>query len=141
MARTDTANQLEKLVAQLQDERKEHLDAIAEIDKTFERLGIEPDSKPRPGRPRKTTSKKTTTTKTTKRGRGRGRGRYSKTAEEFILDLLEREGELTTKEINERWKKAGRAGDAANTLSRMSSDGKIVRENIPNARGSKYRKA
>jgi hypothetical protein len=139
MAKTsDTAQQLEKLVQQLQEERQHHVEAIDEIDSALGRLGIEPTR--RAGRPRKKT-KTTKKAKTTGRGRGRGRGRYTKTAEQFILDLLEGGKEMTTSEINQAWRKAGRPGDAATTLTKLSKQGKIKRENIPGARGSKYKLA
>jgi len=134
---TDTAAQLEKLVAKLQDERQHHVEAIEEIDSALGRLGIKagrPAGRP-VGRPRKAS------TSAAKRGAPRGRGRrsYSKTAEQFITDLLSGGKELTTGEINEAWRKAGRPGDAATTLTKMSKAGTVARKNIKGARGSHYK--
>lgn len=139
MAKTaDTAQQLEKLVQQMQEERRHHVEAIEEIDGALSRLGIEP--KARVGRPRKKT-KGANAGKVGAKKTGRGRRRYSKTAEQFILDQLKDGKELTTADINAAWKRAGRPGDAATTLTKLAKQGKIHRENIPGARGSKYKLA
>jgi len=134
MARTtDTAAQLERLVQKLQEERQHHMEQIDEIDRTLSRLGIEP------GKATKRRTKKTKTAKKRGAPKGRGRRRYGKTAEQFILDLLKSGKEMTTADINAAWRKAGRPGDAATTLTKLSKDGKIKRENIKGARGSKYK--
>ena len=52
MARTsDPAQQLAKVINDLQSERQAHVDAIAEIDATFDRFGIKVTGRKRRGRP------------------------------------------------------------------------------------------
>ncbi len=47
------AEQLASLIEQLQAERQQHANAVAEIDATFSRFGLVPVVRRRPGRPRR----------------------------------------------------------------------------------------
>jgi DNA-binding transcriptional regulator YiaG len=67
------------------------------------------------------------------------RGRAKQTGGEFILSLLKGRKSLTSKEINVAWKKAGRAGNADNTLSLMAKAKKVKRMKLKGQRGSVYR--
>ncbi|MFP4145530.1 MAG: hypothetical protein ACOCTI_05315 [Phycisphaeraceae bacterium] len=151
MAKESTATELASLIEQLQAERQEHLDAIARIDEVFERFGINPEDAA-PAAPRKKTTKKrgkkktarkkTTqrpaAKKTTKKPTRRKRATFEKTAEESVTDFIKNKGVATTGEVGEHWKNEGRGGSPHNTLSKLVSEGKLKRENIEGARGSRY---
>jgi hypothetical protein len=131
MANESSVAALGKLVKQLQTQRQEHLDTIAEIDAAFESLGMEAaGAGPRNGR-RKAARK-------TKR---KGRGRFKQTAEEFVTGLLSKNKTMTTGQINKRWSQVGRGGKADNTLSKMTREKKIKRKNIKGVMGSNYQLA
>lgn len=140
MANTDRTKQLANLIADLQADRQEHADAIAEIDATLDQFGISLEKQPArrgPGRPRAATKKRVTKKKDGKKGRRRGRGSYSQTADEFVLGLVGSKP-LTTKAINDAWSAAGRKGKADNTLTKLTKAGQIKRKNIKGASGSEY---
>ena len=158
------AADLASIIATLKAERQEHLDAVAEIDETFGQFGISAEGTPRRGRPpkskngrrkkvgrpkmakkkvakngrrkkgKKAAAKKTTTKKA-------GRRKFTKTANDFILDLLTGGKTMTTGEINGKWKQGRRSGTADNTLSLLAKDGKVKREAIEGKRGSRYSEA
>ena len=69
MARKGKADELTKLIADLRRERKEHLDALARIDATFARFGIDAGAMekeaPARGRRKKTGARKATGRKKT----------------------------------------------------------------------------
>jgi len=129
-----TAQQITEIVQGLRRQRQEHVDAIAEIDRTFKQMGIEADQTPA----RKQSSKKASGKS---RGKRRKRKKFDQTAEQFVLDLLKNGEKLTTAEINVAWREAGRSGDASNTLTKLANAGQVDRENIEGSRGSVYRKA
>lgn len=129
MAKSTAASDLSRVVADLQRQRDRHVAAIAEIDAAFARFGVKPGAKRGPGRPKGTGAKSKTSKK---------RGRYGKTADQFVLDLLKMNKTLTTREINVRWKRAGRGGSADNILMTLTKGKQIKRENIKGARGSNY---
>lgn len=147
MAQSQLTKQLVQLIADLQAERQQHEDAIADIDAALGHFGIVTEAPARRGRrpgrkkvaKRRTAKKKTSKKKAgTKKGRRRrGRGAYSQTADEFVLGLLKGKT-LTTKQVNDAWTRARRAGKADNTLSKLSKDKKVKRQNIKGARGSQY---
>jgi DNA-binding transcriptional regulator YiaG len=66
-------------------------------------------------------------------------GKGKQTAAEFILSLLKGRKSLTSTAINAVWKKAGRAGNADNTLSLMAKAKKVKRTKLKGQRGSAYR--
>lgn len=135
MAKTPSrAADLEKMIRQLRADRQAHVDAIAQIDATFARFGITADDRAgsrrgrKPGRPKAAKAVK----------KRRKRGSFSKTADQFLLDLLKGGKKLTTKEINQRWKQAKRGGTADTPLGRLVKSKKVKRENIEGKRGSSY---
>jgi len=68
----------------------------------------------------------------------RKRKTFAQTADQMVLGLLEGGKTLTTAEVNAAWTKAGRAGKADKTLSQLCKVGKLKRENIEGAKGSRY---
>ncbi len=143
MAKSATSETLADLIARLRGQRQKHLNSIAAIDKTFEQHGIasEPRRRRRRGRSKAATGKKkgkkVGKRKTTKKKAIKRRS-FSKTADEFILGLLKGGKTLTTAAINGRWKQARRGGTADNTLSKLTKDGMLKKEQIEGARGSRY---
>ena len=145
MAKSSTAAALAKLVRQLQEQRQEHLDAVAEIEDSFKELGIsiapakrrrkkKSSKRGRPKASRKKVSKKRVTKKRA------SKKRFKVTAGEFITGLLKKNKKMTTKQINGKWKQAGRGGrNADNTLSKMTEEKKILRKKIKGGKGSEYR--
>lgn len=132
MAKTTIAPaDLVKTIKALQAERQRHVDAIAQIDATFEQYGISPEPKRRRGRPKASGGKK-------KAAKKKARKRFKQTAERAILSFVKRKGTPTTAEINTAWKRAGRGGTADTTLTKLVKDGKLKRENIKGAKGSRY---
>jgi hypothetical protein len=161
----NTSAALASIIRQLQAERQQHADAIAAIDEQFEQHGIaaEPRRKKRrsrgPGRPkgsgkkkakngrrkkkgRKVTKKKAGRKKTAKKRAAKKKHRsFSKTADQFILDLVKGSKGMTTAQINAKWRQARGGGTADNTLSKLTGEKKLKRENLKGARGSSYRAA
>jgi hypothetical protein len=134
MAKSPAVATLAKLVKQLQAQRQEHLDAIAQIDAAFENLGMG-EGAASPGRKKAKNGRRKTT------GKGRGRKKFKMTAEEMVYDLLKKNKTLTTGQINKQWTKAGRGGNADNTLSKMTREKRLKRTNIKGLMGSEYRLA
>ncbi len=58
-------------------------------------------------------------------------------AETFVLGLLNGKT-LTTAQVNEAWKKAGRGGIANNALTNLAKQKKMRRSAVKGERGSKY---
>ena len=129
MAKASPATALAKLVQDLQDQRQEYLDAIDEIDATFDSLGIKPGKATRRRGRKKAVRKK------------KGRKRFNKTAEEFVTGLLKKTKTMTTGQVNRRWAQSGRGGNADNTLSNLTRKKKVKRKNIKGAMGSEYQLA
>ena len=69
----------------------------------------------------------------------RRRGTFARTAEESILALLKARKSLTTSQLNDAWRKEGRAGTANVTLGRLVTARKLKRVKAKGARGSLYR--
>ena len=63
---------------------------------------------------------------------------FAQTGDQMILALLAGGKALTTAEINEAWKRLGRGGVADKTLGKLVKDGKLKREKVEGARGSRY---
>lgn len=150
---TSAARELEQLVKRLSAERKQHVDAIADIDATFTEVGIEPVERPTRGGRKGRTKGAEKTSRAGKRtgkavtGKAAGRksaskakrpGRKRMTADQWVLGQLKDGKPKTSGEINAAWKKSGRPGDANNSLSKLVKEGKLKRANIEGARGSQY---
>ena len=86
MARSTPVATLAKLVQQLHAERQDHVDAIAEIDSSFDALGINSQNtgrgrRPQNGRRKGSAAKK----RATATG---GRRRFKRTGEELVMSLV-----------------------------------------------------
>ena len=68
---------------------------------------------------------------------GKKSGQYAQTAGEFVLGLLKGKT-LTTQQLAEAWKKAGRGGTVDNPLSALTKAGKLKRETLGHKKGSNY---
>ena len=136
MATATATRELERLVQQLNADRQQHVDAIAQIDATFQQFGITPTPRKRRGRP--PGSGKGAAKKTTKKTGRRKRGRFSQSGDGSVVNFVKSKGSATTKQINEHWTKEGRSGRADNAITKLIKDKKLKRQNIKGARGSRY---
>lgn len=133
---TNPASELARLVSQLMAERKQHAEALAQIDATFASLGISP--KARPGR-KPAALAALTAPAAPKKGKRRGRrGKFAQTGEQFILSLLAGGKKLSTAELNKEWIASGRKGRADIALGKMVKEKKINRAKVKGERGSVY---
>ena len=126
---TTSSSDLARTIANLQKQRDQHAAAIAEIDDAFAKFGVKPGGKRGPGRPKGSGAKP--------KGQKK-RGRFAKTAEQFVLDLIKKNKQLTTREINVRWNRTGRGGAADNTLYELTKDKLVKRDKIKGGLGSNY---
>lgn len=121
------AKDLLKQINLLRKKRREHLNAIEEIDSTFQQLGIAPVAHggSSPG-PRSTTRKQ-------------ARVHKKVTGKEFVLSFVTTRGKngATTDDINQHWKTDGRRGSAYNVLYQLKREGTIKAVNIK-GKGSRY---
>ena len=138
MAESSTPASLDRVIRQLQKQRDGHVAAIADIDQAFARFGIKPGrgrgKKRGPGRPVGSGKKKTSK----KVAKKRKRGRFKQTADKFVLGLLTGGKQLSTRDINNRWKRARRGGSADKTLLKLVKDKQLKREKNTAGRGSNY---
>lgn len=132
MPRLKTADELGVLINKLQQQRRQHEEAIAVIDRTFSRFGIQVASRRGPGRPAGMG------TPAVGHGRRRKRGTFKITGEQSIIEFIKRKGKPSTKEINDHWKGEGRGGKADNTLTRLVKEGRLKRIKSKDVRGSRY---
>lgn len=140
MPRTaDPARHLEQIISSLQARRQVLTSEIAEIDALFERFGIQPVERRRPGRP---AGRKAAVAgpKPARRGRRRKRGKFEKSGQQSIIDFLKTKGAkgATTAEINDHWVSEGRAGTAYVTLGQLTKLKQIKKEKLKGKRGSRY---
>jgi hypothetical protein len=138
-----TPQDLEAVISKLHSERQAHLDAIAEIDRAFARVGIKPGGAKRRGRPPAYLSKGPTPSagrKKGKRGRRRKRRTFEVSGEQSVLDFVKSAGKkgVMTNDIVGHWESEGRAGGAYTTIGKLVKDKKIKKENIKGERGSRY---
>ena len=146
---TSTQAQLASLIQKLQTERQEHLDAVADIDATFERFSISVAPVKRRGRPRKNAkpgprrsvaAKAAKTATPAKKGKRKARGQFTMTAEQTILTFVKAAGKkgVTTSEIVKHWRSEGRSGDGYTKLGELVTAKKLKREKITDGQGSRY---
>jgi len=166
-----TAIELSRLIDQMQQERQEHLDAIAEIDAIFDGIGIEasapakkkkgrrgrppkrkagrkpgrkPGRKKRVGRPpkaKKAAKKKVAKKAAKKRTKRRKKGSFSKTGDQSVLDFVKKTGKVSAKQANKHWKDEGRKGSANNALTKLVKEKKLKRVPVKGQRGGLYQAA
>lgn len=128
------AHRLESLLQQ----RKEHADAIAEIDVMLERVaGV---LSPGGGRGRPPASFAQAAPVAGKRGRRRRRrSRFAVSGNESILSFVGDHPGATTQEIKQHWVGEGRGGGADNALSLLTKAKKLKRTALGKGiRGSTY---
>jgi hypothetical protein len=143
MPKLSPAMAFEKYLSQLLSKRSEYVNGLQEIDGLFSKWGIKvepPNGRGRkPGRPKMSQISTVMVAPAAGNGRKRRkRGRFSHTADEFILSLLQGDKKLETKDINAAWKAAGRGGRADQPLAKMVKDGKLKRMKVKGERGSRY---
>lgn len=139
-----TISELGTLVEKLQEERQGHLNAIAEIDAAFDKLGIVPTETKRSGKAPakkvvKKSAKKSSAKSPLKPKKATGK-RYPKSGSESILDVVRKAGKagISGGNINKYWKSEGRAGSAYNIIGQLVKAKKLKRHDIKGQRGSQY---
>ena len=142
MSETAT-DQLASLIAKLQAQRQQHLDAIANIDATFEQFGIAVAPAKRLGRPRKAAKPGRSpkpAAEPAKKGKRKARRHFPVSGLDSILAFVKTAGKkgVTTAEIVKYWKAEGRSGDGYTALGELVTAKKLKREKIEGAKGSRY---
>ncbi len=122
---------LARQISALVDSRESHVAAIAKIDATLDQIQKALGSPS----PRGDTMAKTLVLRPTGR---RKRRRFSTSGEDSILTFVKSAGTPTTKDINQHWVKEGRAGSAANTVTKLVKLKKLKRIPLKGERGSTY---
>lgn len=139
-----TTDRLVALIHKLQAKRQEYLDAIAQIDATFEQFGIAAAPAKRRGRPPKaakgTGRNHKAATTPVKKGKRRARRTFTMSGLDSVLGFVKKAGKngATTKEIVKHWKSEGRSGDGYTALSLLVTTKKLKKEKIEGAKGSRY---
>ena len=135
--------ELESTVSELHNQRKAHVDAIAEIDEAFGKLGIEAGAAPavRRGRPPMSgKAGKAGRPKVTGKGSGKTGNRYPVSGTESILRFVKQSGAKGASggAIDKYWKSEGRAGSAYNIMGQLVKSRKIKKQKNKKGRGSLY---
>lgn len=138
------AKELANLINKLQAERKAHLEAITQIDATFQQFGITVAAPAkRRGRPPKTTvlaKAPPQVTETPGSGKRRTRRTFSVTGSDLILGFVKAAGKkgATTSEIVKHWKAEGRSGDGYTALGLLVKAKKLKMAKLEDEKGSRY---
>jgi hypothetical protein len=124
--------ELKSLIAKLQAERQEHVNAIEQIDQAFAGLGLEPQGKKR-GRPRGTAQKPAT-------NKRRPRRKFKTTGAESILVFVKAAGAkgVAGGQIAQHWKAEGRGAGLYSLLGQLVKGKKLKRQKIKGQKGSLY---
>jgi hypothetical protein len=150
------AEQLGSLITQLQAQRQEHVQALAEIDAVFAQLGLQPQAAKRRGRPPKAQAaaakidapaapqaqaadRMIGAPAAKPRGK-RKRRKFSTSGTEAILTFVKGGGAKgrTSAEINKQWKQEGRSGNAYVQIGQLTKAKKLKKEDLKGQRGSRY---
>jgi hypothetical protein len=121
-------------IQQLLDQRREHQDAIEQIDQKLEQISGLLELPARRGRRGRPPGRPAAAAAPAKRGRPRGKI----TAEQSITKFVQKQGNPTTREIKEHWRSERRKGTPDNTLSKMVRERKLKRQPLEGQRGSRY---
>ena len=132
---TSNVAELTHLIQTLQQERQDHITAIAEIDAAFASLGI--TATPAKKRGRQPSAAPVATAKPKGNRRRRSKAKDGMTGEQFLLSLLAK-AKLSTADVNAKWKESGRKGAANNLLGLLVKDGRLKRQDVKSWRGSVY---
>jgi len=124
-------------IQQLLNDREQHADAIAGIDKTLEQInsllgGVKAGRKPGP----KAAAMLSAVEPPAKKGLRRQR--FAISGEESVLAFVKEQGKPTSQEIEQQWTAEGRKGRAAKALSKLTREKKLKRTPIAGKRGSRY---
>ena len=134
--------QIQKLIAEIEQERQKHVDAVAEIDATLGSLGAAAAPVKRTGKRGRPKGSKNKVSKRVikKKAPRRKRQTFKVTGEESILAFVTKaKNPPNAKEINQYWTKEGRGGKADNTIGKLVKDKKIMRVQADGERGSRYK--
>lgn len=121
--------QFENTMNTLKQKRKEHEDAIEEIDSVASKWGVDLKTDKRPGRKRPGATA------------GRKRKSFDKTGKQSIIDFVvaRKKNHPTISDINQHWHSEGRAGRADTIVTKLVQDGQLERlESEEGTRGSRY---
>lgn len=137
------AEQLGSLIARLQSQRQEHVDAIAEIDASFARFGITPVQKKRRGRPPGRRGRRPgpkPIAKAAPKARRRKRRQFKVSGLKSVLAFVKAAGKTgrTTAEINKHWKGEKRSGNAYITIGQLVKAKQLKKEELKGQKGSRY---
>jgi hypothetical protein len=125
-------------------ERHDHVSAIATIDATLARVtaalgSTASKSAPAPVKPKVAPAAKPVAVKAAAKAPAAKRAKSGLTANEFVLEFIKAKKSVTTKEVKDHWKAAGRPGAADNSLSVLTKAKVLKRSALPGgARGSRY---
>ena len=136
-----TTERLVALISRLRAKREAYLDAIAEIDATFEQFGISAAPAKRRGRPAgKRNAAAGPAKKAHKQAKRRIRRKFATSGLDSILAFVKAAGKkgATTSEIVKHWKAEGRSGDGYTALGELTKAKKLKREKIEGEKGSRY---
>ena len=137
-----TTERLVALISRLQAKRQEYLDAIVQIDATFEQFGITAAPAKRRGRPgpKPKAAKPGRKPKAAAKPTPRKRGKFAVSGLDSILGFVSKAGKkgAMTSEIVKHWKSEGRSGDGYTALGELVTAKKLKREKIEGAQGSRY---
>ena len=138
----ELASQLAGLISDLQRQRQDHVNAIAEIDAVFEKYSIRSPERKRRGRPpgKRMDGARVGMKPAGRKGRRRTRGKFAKTGLESVLEFVASKGAkgATSAEINTQWKSEGRGATADTTLSQLTKAKKLKRVKLKGQKGSRY---
>jgi len=130
---TDLAQHLQDLL----NLRKEHVDALADIDQTLARIQsvIRPKQLGRPRNAGVSSVQAAVAKRPQKSSRPR---KFAKTAEELVIDFVKSKDGHTTPDVAKHWHAQGRRGTPDNTLTKLVKEKKIIRKPLEGRRGSSY---
>ncbi|MEQ9454113.1 MAG: hypothetical protein RLN76_05915 [Phycisphaeraceae bacterium] len=130
--------EIQRMIKTLQAERQKHVDAITEIDATFDGLGLAGEAPKRRGRP--AGKKKTAAKRGRPAGRRKKRGSFKVTGEQSILNFVGKAANPpNAKQINTHWSKEGRGGKADNTITKLVQAKQLERIEVKGQRGGRYK--
>lgn len=145
-----TASQITSLINQLRAEHQAHLEAIAEITRTFSAYGIAFDGGKGKARAAGKTATSAKAGKAAKGGRKAksatkkegaktgGRGKFPVTGDQVVLDFVKANGSVSTEEIRKHWEAIGRKGKADNNLTNLVKSNQLKRVKVEGKPGSRY---
>ena len=128
---TDVVQRIQSLISQ----RQQHADAIAAIDSTLAKVAgvLTPD-----GRYKVVSVSQTPDAKVGPAKKKRIRRKFAVSGENSVLAFVKSKVNPKGRDIEQQWKKEGRAGTAANSLSVLVKAKKLKRVPLKGEPGSRY---